>query len=124
MPSANKQGRYWFGTLSWKEAYDNDYSISDLFDSHDDVVWVYGQQELPKNADGTDGYRHYQFVFSLAKHYRFERVKKLFPDGVNPHLELTKCKKKSEDYVSKTETRIDGSGFEYGTRYIDNIWYY
>jgi len=106
------QGRYWIVTLF----DDSEWHPRHLFKSCDEVVWILGQQE----KCGTTDRLHWQFVVALETKMRLSAVKKLFLPKV-PHLELTKSKKVDE-YVTKEETRVEGTQFEVGNRYR-NIWF-
>jgi len=104
-----KQGRYWFATWPLAEATRYDMSPLELFNNNDEIVWVYGQQEI-----GEGGLEHYQFVFSVEKKMTLTAVKRLF-GGSKPHLELTRSDK-ADEYVRKEDSRVEGSEFEHGAR--------
>lgn len=104
------QGVYWIATVSNQMALEVGWNPRDLFEKHDNVIWVYGQEE-----EGQGGFLHYQFIFSLEKKARLGAVRKLFPSGLNPHLELTKSKH-AEEYCRKHDTKVFGSEFEHGAK--------
>lgn len=73
------------------------------------VVWLTGQLE-----EGAEtGYRHWQMVACFAKKVRLGGVKGVFGD--QSHCELTRSEAAVE-YCTKSDTAIEGTRFELGTR--------
>lgn len=107
------QGTYWMMTLSFEQATTNGWYPDTWFMANAlNVAWYKGQVEI-----GEGGYKHFQAIFGLKKHKRLSAVRKLFPDGVNPHLELSESKA-ADDYVWKDDTAVEGTRVEYGMKYI------
>lgn len=75
---------------------------------HSDVQFIRGQLE-----QGAAGYLHWQVVICLSSNARLSRIKKLYGDTA--HAELTRSPLALE-YVFKSDTRVQGTQFELGTR--------
>lgn len=73
-----------------------------------DLVWLKGQKEI-----GEGGYEHWQLVCSFKKKVTITAAKQYFCREA--HVELTRSEA-AEEYVSKEETRVPNSQFEYGKR--------
>jgi len=121
MPSL--QGRYFIATVSHANCnVDEDGHVAvrwtpkDLHSNNESVKWVLGQLEV-----GLGGFKHYQLIFSVNKKITIVGAKKLFPDFLSPHLELTRSEA-AEAYVQKEDTRILDSQFEYGVNSIYRLF--
>lgn len=87
------------------------------------VVYCKGQCE--RGAD--TGYEHWQIMFIAEKKVSLNQVRGLFPG--TGHYELTRSAA-AETYVWKEDTRVEGTGFELGTKPInrnsktdwDRVW--
>jgi Putative viral replication protein len=117
MPS--QQGRYFIATISYANCNVDEEGVvgvrwlpAYLHSDNACVKWVLGQLEV-----GASGFKHYQLIFSVNKKMTIVGAKKLFPDFLSPHLELTRSEA-AEAYVQKEDTRILDSQFEYGVNSI------
>lgn len=113
------QGRYFIATISYANANVDEEGVvkvrwtpRDLHSDNEPVKWVLGQVEI-----GNGGFKHYQLIFSVNKKMTIVGAKKLFPDFLSPHLELTRSEA-AEAYVQKEDTRFLDSQFEYGVNSI------
>lgn len=72
--------------------------------------WIKGQLE----CGGNTGYKHWQLVVALSKKGSLATIKSLFGTC---HAELSRSEA-ANDYVSKDDTAIVGTQFEFGTKPI------
>lgn len=71
-------------------------------------IWIVGQLE---RGDGT-GYLHWQVMVAFRKKASLAQVKHCFGEC---HAELSRSEA-AVDYCQKEETRVEGTGFELGTK--------
>jgi len=102
-PGNSLQGRYWIVTLP-----EADWKPSDAV-LRDGVAYIKGQLE----TGVANGFKHWQMVVYFRTKVRLAALKRAF--GRRVHAELTRSKA-AEDYCGKTETRVPGTSFEFGTK--------
>jgi len=98
--ATRRQGRYWIFTIPYH-----------LFTPYlpPGCVWSRGQLEL-----GEGGFLHWQFISLFEKKVSLASVRHLYG---NVHAELTRSESAIE-YVWKEDTRVEGTQFEIGGRYL------
>jgi len=105
------QGRYWIVTVSYDEGQKYGFHPETLVSLVNPVIWVYGQEEISET-----GYHHWQFVLCTKDKLRRSALAKCFPEGVHPHLELSRSDA-ADAYVRKEETKVPDSEFQFGLDY-------
>lgn len=103
MASVSKPARIWMGTIPFA----GNETIIQHFNS--DFTYAIGQREI---GDST-GYEHWQVCVWLKSPQRRSYLTGIFGRGT--HWEPTRSAAAIE-YCRKEDTRVDGSGFEWGTR--------
>lgn len=101
----NPQGRYWILTIPYAE-----WSVPEdigAWCAKKNITWIKGQAEEGEKTD----YRHWQVVVCTSKKVRRQTCKDLF--GGTAHCELSRSSA-ANAYCAKEETRIAGSGFDFG----------
>jgi len=95
-----RQGKYWIATVPYE-----DWTPS----LNRGVQWCIGQGEV----GATTGYRHWQFIVLFTSKQSLTSVRRILPSS--GHYELTRSDL-AEKYVTKEDTRIADTQFEFGVR--------
>lgn len=98
-----RQGIYWMFTIP-ESGFDPD-------DIPDGVQYVKGQLEVGNET----GYRHWQLLIVFKKKQSIQSARRIL--GGDWHGELTRSKA-ADEYVWKEDTRVDGTQFEYGNKFL------
>jgi len=104
--AASKPARIWIGTLSYEFALFDD--LSDRLNKF--TNYSRGQLEI-----GDGGFKHWQFVFYLAKPQRLSWIRNNISEF--GHYEPTRSEA-ADEYVWKEESRVADTQFEFGSKPI------
>lgn len=102
-----KPARWWMGTIPYAAEYGLSGRLSDPV-----VRYAVGQREI----GGDTGYEHWQLCVNFARPVRLAAIKKIFGSG--SHWEPTRSDA-AIAYCCKSETAVDGTQFEHGTKPLD-----
>lgn len=97
------QGRYWLITLSCAHHPEQPTLKTPL-------VYMKGQKEV-----GEGGFEHWQILVVASKRVSRNQVKQVLHETA--HVELSRSEA-ADEYVWKEDTRVEGSQFEIGNRFL------